>query len=342
MNRVAITGATGHLGSNLVRACLAEGLAVRVLVHGGDAELAGLDVERIPGDVTRADTLDALVTGVDTVFHLAALISIDGDQGGRVPAINVGGARNMALAARAAGVARFVHVASVHAFKQRPLEVPINEGRERVSGPNALAYDRSKAEGEAAVRAVFADGLNGVVVYPSGVIGPTDPRPSRMGRFFLDLAHRRLPALTPGGFDWVDVRDVVATVLAAARLGRPGEGYIASGRWASVQELARIAESITGIPSPKWTSPMWLARVGAPFMTLGNRLFGVDPLYTSEALDALEANHALHHHKAAAELGHAPRPIEDTVRDLYAEYAASGRMPAGWTLPASPLPVATP
>ncbi len=333
MQRVAITGATGHLGANLVRACLHEGWAVRVLVHGSGVGLEGLDVERVKGDVTAPDTLPPLVEEVDVVFHLAAMISIDGDQGGRVPAINVEGARNVALAAHAARVRRFVHVASVHAFTQRPLDVPINEGRERVSGPRVLAYDRSKAAGEAAVRGVFEAGLDGVVVYPSGVIGPLDVGPSRMGRFFLDLVHQRLLALTPGGFDWVDVRDVVATIIAASRQGRANEGYIVSGRWASMAELADIAATITGVAAPRWTSPMWLARLGAPAMTLGNRLFGIEPLYTSEALDALECNRALHHHKAAAELGHAPRPIEETVRDLYAYFAAAGRMPAGWVPP---------
>ena len=338
MQRVAITGASGHLGQNLVRACLADGLEVRVLTHGNLGGLDGLPVEAVRGDVTDAESLGPLLKGMDVVFHLAEVISIDGGQNGRVQAVNVGGSRNVAWAALAAEVGRLVHVSSVHAFKQGPLAIPINEGRGRVEGRDALAYDLSKAEGEAAVRTAFEAGLDGVVVFPSGVIGPLDPAPSRVGRMFLDLAHGRLPAITPGGFDWVDVRDVTATLLAAARRGVAGEGYIASGRWASIAELAAIAAAVTGVPAPRWTSPMWLARAGAPLMTLANRLFGREPLYTSEALDALESNPTIHHAKAAADLGHSPRPLDATVRDLYAWFGETGRMPPGWRVSAAPMP----
>lgn len=83
---------------------------------------------------------------------------------------------------------------------------------------------------------------------------------------------------------------------------------------------------------------MWLARAGAPLMTLANRLFGREPLYTSEALDALESNPTIHHAKAAADLGHSPRPLDATVRDLYAWFGETGRMPPGWRVSAEPMP----
>ena len=69
-----------------------------------------------------------------------------------------------------------------------------------------FAYDRSKAAGERALREVMAKGLEAVILHPSGVVGPHDFGPSRMGQVLLQLYHRKLPSLLRGGFDFVDVR----------------------------------------------------------------------------------------------------------------------------------------
>jgi dihydroflavonol-4-reductase len=113
-----VTGATGHIGANLVRALLADGRRVRCLVRQDRAALEGLDVECVPGDVLDQATLRQAFRGATTVFHLAAVISIDGDQHGLVTATNVDGARNAAKAALACGVRRMVHCSSIHAFVQ--------------------------------------------------------------------------------------------------------------------------------------------------------------------------------------------------------------------------------
>jgi len=323
--RVAVTGATGHVGGNLVRALLARGDQVRVLVRSEPTGLDGLDVEVVTGDVTRPETLQALFDGMEGAFHLAALISITGSQGGRVEQVNVDGAGAAAQAALAAGVRRYVHFSSVHAFDHDPYDAPLDETRAR-PGPHHPAYDRSKSAGEAQVRDAASQGLEAVIVNPTGILGPADVRPSRMGQVFLDLYHRKLPALLDGGFDWVDVRDVVAGALGALDRGTPGEGYLLSGHWCTLHELAEVAAACTGVPAPRLTSPMWLARVGAPFMTVFNKLTGIDPLYTSEALHALRSNRDVRHDKAARELGYRARPLEETVADLYAWFGAQGRL----------------
>ncbi len=323
--KVAVTGGTGHVGGNLVRALLARGDTVRVMVRGEPSGLEGLEVEAVPGDVTRPDTLRAAFDGMEAVIHLAALISITGSQGGRVESVNVEGAGAAAEAALDAGVRRYVHFSSVHAFDHEPYDQPLDEGRAR-PGQTHPAYDRSKAAGEARVHAMVARGLEAMIVNPTGIIGPADPRPSRMGQVFLDLARRRMPALLEGGFDWVDVRDVVAGALGALEHGRPGEGYLLSGHWQSIADLAGIAQDVTGVKGPALVSPMWLARVGAPFMTAFNALTGIEPLYTSEALHALRSNRDVRHDKAAAELGYSARPTRETVADLYAWFRETGRL----------------
>jgi dihydroflavonol-4-reductase len=311
-----LTGASGHVGANLVRELLRRRRRVRVLVHRNEAALVGLAVERVRGDVTDLASLRAACDGVDVVFHLAAVISIDGDRGGVVPRTNVGGTRNIVAAALERRVRRMVHVSSVHAFMQEPLDQPLDEQRAQVNSPSYPAYDRSKAAGESEVRDGVARGLDAVIVNPTGIIGPFDYGPSRMGRVFRDLCQRRLPALVGGGFNWVDVRDVVAGALAAEERGRTGENYLVGGHWHSLEALAAMIHAITGIRSPAVTCPMWLARFGAPFAVACGRALRREPLFTIESLHALRANRRVVIDKAARELGYMPRPTLETIRSV--------------------------
>lgn len=320
---VVVTGASGHIGCNLVRTLLARGRPVRVVVRSAhNPGLDGLEVEKNEGDVLDRPSLDRAFEGASVVFHLAAKISIVGDPDGSVRATNVDGPRNVALAALEAGVSRLIHVSSCHAFNLDH-EGRIDEESER-SGQGNPAYDQSKAAGEAEVRKVIEQGLDAVIVNPSGVIGPHDYRPSRMGQALLDVRDRRLPALVEGGFDFVDVRDVVEGMLAAETKGRTGESYLLGGRWISTADLMRLGASLCGSRAPRWTAPMWLARVGAPFMTAWAKLTRSEPLFTAEALSALASPGRLSIDKAKRELGYDPRPLEATLRDTYAFFAEHG------------------
>jgi dihydroflavonol-4-reductase len=320
-----VTGATGHIGANLVRALIASGRRVRCVVREERAALADVDVECVEADVRDAASLRGAFRGAATVFHLAAVISIDGDRHGLVAATNVDGARNAAEAALACGVRRLVHCSSIHGFEQNGPAATVVESTPRAFSARH-AYDRSKAAGERAVREVAARGLDAVIVHPTAVIGPFDFEPSRMGRVLLDLYRRRLPSLVPGGFDWVDVRDVVAGLLGAETHGRPHESYLLSGRYASLAELARLAADVTGVPAPRWCTPVWLARAAAPFSTTLGRVRGREPLFTGESLDALAMGTQVDCAKARRELGYSLRDLRTTLRDTYAWFAETDRL----------------
>ncbi len=322
-----VTGASGHLGANLVRALLARGRRVRCLLRRDTRAVEGLAVERAAGDVRDPASLERAFAGASTVFHLAAVVSISGGRGGLVEETNVAGARNVARAARACGVRRLVHCSSVHAFDQEDRGRPIDEGSPR-PGPGHPAYDRSKAAGEAAVLEEAGAGLAVVVVNPTGVIGPFDFKPSRMGRVLLALERRRLPGLVEGGFFWVDARDVAQALVAAESRGRGGEGYLVGAEWRSVRGVAELAAAVTGVPPPRLVWPQPLARLAAPLVEAA-ALLGAEPLYTRESLRALRANPRVDVSKARRELGFAPRPLAETVRDTYAWFAAAGALRAG-------------
>lgn len=327
---VLVTGAAGHIGANLVRALLQRGEHVRVLVRSSTKALEGLDVERVRGDVRDPDAARRAASGVEVVYHLAAQISISGDPTGLVRAVNVDGTRSVAEAALAAGVRRLVHCSSVHAFDlyQRTDGDPlVDETWPRVADdPRHFAYDRSKAAGERALREVIARGLPAVIVHPSGVIGPYDFGPSRMGRLFLQLYRRSLPSLVEGAFDFVDVRDVVAGITAAAERGEVGENYLLTGHHVDVREIAATAQTITGKRPPRIVAPVWLAKVGVPIFTAFGRLTRTEPLYTHESLAVLQTRGRFRRTKAERGLGHAPRPFADSVRDTYAWFDAAGML----------------
>ncbi len=325
---VIVTGASGHIGANLVRELLARGDRVRVLVHRNARALDGLDVELARGDVLDPDSLRAAFTGAEIVYHLAAVISIVGDPHGKVRAVNVGGAENAARAALECGVGRMVHCCSVHAFNMRG-EGPLDETGPRVSDDawRHAAYDRSKAEGERRVRAVIAEGLDAVIVHPTGVIGPFDFEPSRMGQVFLRLYRRSLPSLVDGGFDFVDVRDVVQGLIAAAEQGRSNESYLLPGHHRRITEIAAIAQGITGKRSPRLTLPIGVARLGVPVMRMIAAVTGSEPLYTTESLQALHGSLEIDVAKARRELGYSARPTVESVRDVYRWFAGQGLIP---------------
>lgn len=312
---VAVTGADGYVGANLVRALLAKGRTVRALVEDKRAPVVDLDCEMVPIDVREPEGLVFALDGCEVVYHLAAVISITGDQDGRVPAVNVDGVGNTARAALQVGAKRFVHFSSVHAFDLLDHSRPLDESSPR-PGPSHPAYDRSKAAGEARLREVIAEGLDAVILNPAGVCGPVDPLPSRIGQIFRDLVRARMPIIPSGGFNWVDVRDLVATALVAEERGRTGANYVINGRYASIGELGAITSKLAGVRGPMITIPStWLEAVG-PVLSFLDQFVEGEPMFTREAMLAMRANPVFDDSRAREELGHSPRPLEETIADL--------------------------
>ena len=324
-----ITGASGRIGGVLARA-LADQYGpgrIRAIYRERQGTAADLDIAWVNGDILDKESLIAAFRGAETVFHLAALVSIDAVKAQEFHRTNVVGTRNVVEAALACGVRRLVHVSSIHAYDQHPLDEVLDEGRGPADGPHQGLYDRSKAAGEVEIRRGIDRGLDAVILNPTSVIGPCDGGPSAMGQLFLDLYRRRIPALIAGGYDWVDVRDVVLATIAAETQARCGENYLVSGHWHTVSKLAQLAQQATGVAVPRLLFPVPVARLWAPCQVFLDRSRGRRPLYTPEAVRVMAyGNRRISNAKARAELGFHPRPLADSVNDTYRWFNEHGML----------------
>lgn len=320
---VVVTGGSGHVGANLVRMLHERGRPVRALVHRDRRAFDGLDIETASGDILDSRSLVSAFKGADYVYHLAVHISISKRDAAEAALINVQGTRNVVDACREGGVRRLVHFSSIHALSSEPRDEMIDENRP-LAGASATVYDRSKVDAEWIVLEAVEKGLDAIIVNPTAILGPCDFKPSYMGRFLLALYHRDFKSLVTGGFDWVDVRDVITGALAAEQRGKRGERYLLSGTWLSVPDLAALVEEITGVRAPWFTAPMWLAYMGLPFMGALSRMKKSEPLYTKESLHALQNHRFISHDKATRELGYKPRPLQETLRDTLEWFDAHG------------------
>ena len=312
-----MTGATGMVGNNLVRHLLELGRTVRVFVREENRlSMAGLDVETYHGDVLQPETMQAAIKGVSTVFHLAGVIAIDGQNDSHMKRVNIEGTANVAAACRNAGVDRMIHFSSIHALSHLPRNQPVDESRElALDQRNHLAYDRSKAEGERKVLAEVESGLDAVILNPVGILGPFDFEPSPTGEFFQQLMHRQLPGLVKGGYYWVDVRDVARAAVAAESRGRCGERYILYSQHVTFKSIAGWVQEVCGARPPRLLLPIWMAKVFAPAVVWYCRLRGIRPLVTPEAIQVICCHQKILTDKAATELGFQARPVRETVVD---------------------------
>ena len=314
--KVAVTGASGHVGVNLVRSLMDEGHEVKALAYPNGDALHGLDVEVAVGDILDEGFLPRVFHDVDLVYHLAAAITLRRREDPRARRINVEGTRQVVDACLCTGVGRLVHFSSIHALSAYPTQPPVDETRPLCAEQEkAPAYDRMKADAERTVLAGVARGLDAVIVNPTGIIGPHDYGPSLMGRFLLRLVRGQLPGLVGGGFNWVDVRDVCRGALAAAHAGRRGERYLLPGHYVTVRALARHVTALAGVPMPRLTISPRMAYALLPIAAVCHGLSRNPGALTWTALHALTHHQRVDGSKAQRELNYRPRPLTHTLQD---------------------------
>ncbi|MCK4639079.1 MAG: NAD-dependent epimerase/dehydratase family protein [Bacteroidales bacterium] len=323
MNKVAVTGASGHVGSGLCRELINKRFNVKVLIRKDVRGIQDLNLEIVKGDLLDISSLEELCTDVEIVFHLAAQIAINGKNVNEVYKTNVEGTKNLINICIKKGIKRLVYFSSIHALSSAPLDEPLNENRQLVESSRTI-YDISKADGERSVIEAVKEGLDAVILNPTAIIGPYDFKPSYLGQALIKLYLNKLPMLVPGGYNWVDVRDVTNATISAAIKGRSGERYILSGTWLSLKDLSLLLEKVTGNKTPKIVCPTAMAKLALPFIKIIALITKEHPLYTKNSLDILlNCNRNIVNAKAKKELGFNPRPLEKTISDTIDWYKAN-------------------
>lgn len=325
---ILITGATGHIGNVLARELLERGHVLRALVLPGEdrSSLDGLPVEMVEGDVLKPETLGCAFCGVDTVFHLAGVISLVKEDLSLMERVNVQGTRNVIAACRAAGVKRLVHTSSIHAIQRVPCGQTVDENYPFDVDNAVGAYDRTKAMASLEVLQAAADGLDAVIVCPTGVIGPYDYRLSEMGRLIVGGLRSSVQFYIDGAYDFVDVRDVARGMALAGEKGRAGEVYILSGRAVALPLLLRLVGEVTGRAMAFINVPLALARAVVRLTPLYYRLTRSRPLFTPYSLETVTGNCAFSCAKAVRELGYSTRSLRETVTDTVQWFLANRRV----------------
>lgn len=333
--RVLLTGATGHLGANLLRRLLSDGESVRVLLQPGKSTAAvdGLDVERVEADLRDRDAVLRAVRGCESVHHTAAIVStVDGDARHRAAIFqtNVVGTKHVLDAALRHGVRRVVVSGSFSAVGYNPDAPEQPSTEEMVADPfrAPMPYSVSKMACEHECWQAVGRGLQVVVAVSCAIIGPNDFMPSRLGGTLCAFAEGRIHAYIPGGFPWVAARDIVDGHVLAMKKGRSGERYIFASEYRTMDDLMAIFAEVTGRSRPRLRLPprvmYGIATLAKPFVTRW-----VPPSrhrLTQGAIRVLVLHRRADTTKAQTELGFRPTPLVDAVREAYAWFCAQGRV----------------
>jgi dihydroflavonol-4-reductase len=314
---ILVTGGAGHLGNVLVRTLIEKGEKVRVLVLPGEdvSSLEGLDCEKVDGNILDPVLLRKAMEGVDLVYHMAALVAITSDKYELMYKVNVEGTRNVIEACRDMGVRRLVYTSSIHALGRPDEGTTVDETVAFDQTNPAGAYDRTKAIASTLVQEAAKNGLDAVIVLPTGVIGPSDFRRSEMGEMLLAWMQQKPSISTDGAFDFVDVRDVAEGHILAAALGRSGEAYLLSGTHVTVRDYRQLVQEAAGIRSHEIRIPGWFVKLIAPLAESFYKLTRTRPRITKYAIETLQSNSCITCLKAESELGYRRRPLRETVAD---------------------------
>ncbi|MFL6690931.1 MAG: hopanoid-associated sugar epimerase [Alphaproteobacteria bacterium] len=325
-DRVLVTGASGFLGSAVLRKTIQRGYAARVLVRPNSprANLAGLDCEIAVGDIRDRAAMAVALREVRYLFHVAADYRLWAHDPDEIIRNNRDGARMVMEAAREAGVDRIVYTSSVAALKPREDGSDADEGDRSDMNRAVGAYKKSKVAAERVVEEEIAQGLPVVIVSPSTPIGPRDIRPTPTGRVIVEAAKGNMPAYVETGLNLVHVDDVAEGHMLALSKGRMGENYILGGHNVMLKEmLAEIARLMTRKP-PRLSLPRAPLYPLAYVTELIARLTRKEPMLTVDALKMSKHKMFFSSAKAKRELGYATRPWRLAIADAVNWFKVSG------------------
>jgi dihydroflavonol-4-reductase len=321
-----VTGASGFVGAAVARAALARGFKTRVLMRptASPANIRGLEVEPVSGDMRDAASMIAALSGARYLFHVAADYRLWARDPWEIERNNLQGARATMQAALSSGVERVVYTSSVAALKPGDGEA-VDETSRHTPQSAIGAYKRSKLVAEREVERMIAqEKLPAVIVAPSTPIGPRDIKPTPTGRIIVEAATGKVPAFVDTGLNLVHVDDVAEGHFLALEKGRIGENYILGGEDVSLETMLADIAQMSNRRAPKVKlprAPLFPLAWGAEAIA---RVTGKEPFLTADALRMSRYRMFFSSAKAKAELGFVARPYREGLRDALAWFGANG------------------
>lgn len=326
-DRVLVTGASGFVGSAVVRALVARGASVRALIRptSSRANLASVPCEIFVGDMRDPDSMRQAARSMRYVFHVAADYRLWAREPAEITRNNITGTRTVMDACRRAEVERVVYTSSVATLKPGNEAAPSAEDAQLAEGEAIGAYKQSKIAAERLVeRMIREDNLDAVIVLPSTPIGPRDVRPTPTGRIVVEAASGSMPAYIDTGLNLVHVDDVAYGHILALETGTAGERYILGGQNVRLREMLTSIAALTARKAPRIRLPCRPLYPFAHGVEALARLTGKEPFLTVDGLTM--ARHLMYFtsKKAERELGYRARPYRDALVDAIAWFRKAG------------------
>ncbi len=312
----AVTGATGFIGSAVVRKLLEQRRSVRCVVEPGAnaANLDGLPVERVTVDVCDYAGMRKALEGCETLFHLAAVYKTWLPNEEIIYRVNVEGTVTTLLAAQHAGTKKVVYTSSIAAIGLVDGGLA-DETTEFNLFDVANPYILTKWQSERVAMRFAEAGLPVTIVNPAFPFGPRDIAPTPTGAIILSLLKKQVPGHGPGGFCTIDVDDCAEAHVLAEEKGRVGERYILGNDNVSMKDFFDVVCRVAEIRTPKIGFPGAVAASVALGMELwADHVSHKEPLATYRSIRYAQRSAFFSNAKAKRELGLASRPLEETVR----------------------------
>lgn len=314
---ILVTGASGFVGSAVVRALLATGQRVKVLARPASdrTNLLGLALEITEGDLRDRASLERACADCTGLYHVAADYRLWTRNPDELYASNVEGTRHLMAAALKAGIPRIVYTSSVATLGLHADGTPADEETPVTVNDMIGHYKRSKFLAERVIDdLVQHSGLPAVIVNPSTPIGPHDVKPTPTGRMIRDAWFGRIPAFVDTGLNLVHVDDVAAGHLLAFERGQVGRRYILGGENLSLREiLTRIAE-LAGRRPPRIELPrLGLMPIAAIAEAWAWITHGAEPQVTLDGLRMSRKKMYFSSQRAIGELGYRFRPAHEAI-----------------------------
>jgi len=306
-----VTGATGHIGNTVVRHLLAHHLEVRVLIRKMDDALKDLPIDIQIGDVFDDAFLAAHISTNDILIHSAGyidLLNIDRLQSFRTNYLGTKKIVDVCIEKKV----RLVYISSVDAITKNKKGF-VSEPKKIHPKLMKSNYAISKALATEYVLDHMSKDLNGIILYPSAVIGINDFKPSAAGKEILSVLKHRYVFALRGGYNFIDVRDVAEAIYQAA-ISNKRDHIILSGYDKTIKELYHSIERASNTHKIIIPLPTLLVRIAVIFT----------PKYSQMMISTIQENYHYDNEKMRTYLLPSLIPFEktmaDTIKWLYEHY----------------------